>query len=50
MDFNCQKNFKDKNLTLILQNATEIYDSEGNIMHDLTTTFRINNYIKYNPF
>ena len=47
MDFNCQKNFKKRNLTIHVRNSTGLYDNEGNLIHEMDSIFEIKNYIRY---
>ena len=47
MNFEAKKNFKKRNLTITVNDVEEIYDTEGNLMHDNKATFYINSFIDY---
>ena len=47
MDFHSEKDFKEKNITIIVKNTKGVYDTEGNLMHDNKAIFFIKGYINY---
>lgn len=46
MDFNAKSNFKDRKLVIKVKNVTGVYDVQGNMMHENSATYLIQNYIK----
>lgn len=47
MDFKSHKDFKEKNITIIVKNVKDVYDTSGNLIHDTRATFFIKGYIDY---
>ena len=47
MDLESKKSFKDKNITISLNNIKDIYDTKGNLMHNHKTVFQIKRMIPY---
>ena len=47
MDFQSKKDFKEKNITIIVKNVKDVYDTEGNLMHDNKAVFFIKGFINY---
>jgi hypothetical protein len=47
MNFDAKHDFKEKNITITVKDVKEVYDTDGNMMHDNKATFYIKGYIKY---
>jgi hypothetical protein len=47
MNFDSKKDFKEKNITITVKDVKQVYDTDGNMMHDNKATFYIKGYIKY---
>lgn len=47
MNFDAKHDFKEKNITITIKDVKEVYDTDGNMMHDNKASFYIKGYIKY---
>lgn len=47
MDFDSKRDFKEKNLTIVVKDTKGVYDTEGNLMHENKATFFIKGFINY---
>lgn len=49
LNFDSKHDFKEKNMTISLKDLKDLYDTEGNMMHDSKSTFYIKSFINYPP-
>jgi len=47
MKFDAKQDFKEKNVTITVKDVKDVYDTDGNMMHDNKATFYIKGFIKY---
>ena len=47
MHFDAKKDFKEKNITITVKDVQDVYDQDGNMMHDNKASFYIKGYINY---
>lgn len=47
LNFDSKHDFKEKNLTISMKDLKDIYDTDGNMMHDSKSSFYVKSFIKY---
>lgn len=47
MNFESKSDFKEKNVTISVKDLKDVYDTDGNMMHENKATFYIKGYINY---